>query len=126
MAQNTLSWLCLLGASLCQSAWTYTLKWMQIPTVTGLRWATFYQLDGGLLVIGHWIGYVLFGILNSVLLSVAMRTIATPTAFAVWMAMSLVVIKLIDVVWLKQGSSLAELFFIFVIIVGIIGLKLCV
>ena len=126
MEQNTIAWLCLLGAGLYQSAWTYSLKFMRITDVKELQWTTFYQLNGGLLVIGPWVGYILFGILNSVLLSIAMRSIATSVAFAIWMALSLVSIKLIDVFWLKQSSSHAELFFIGLITIGIIGLKLSV
>lgn len=70
-----------------------------------------------------WIAYVAFGVITSVLLAVAMRTIPTATAFAVWMAGSLIFLKLTDVFWLKAGWSATEVFFGFVIIVGIIGLK---
>ena len=121
MNQNTVSWLCLLGAGLCQSAWTYSLKFMRTDITL---WTKFHQLNEVWLLIGPWLGYSLFGILNSVLLSLAMRTIATPTAFAVWMALSLIGIKLIDVFWLNQRSSYTELFFILLITVGIVGLKL--
>ena len=123
MTQNTISWLCLLGAGVCQAGWTYSLKFMRLADLTRLHWKTLHRPDGGLLVIGPCIGYILFGILNSVLLSMAMRTIATPTAFAVWMALSLVGIKLVDIFWLRQNSSYTELVFILLITVGIIGLK---
>lgn len=123
MQQTTISWLCLLGAGLCQAAWTYSLKFMQVADMKRLRWHTFYRPDGGLFIIGPWIGYILFGAINSILLALAMRTIATSTAFAVWMALSLIVIKLIDIFWLKQGWSYAELFFTLLITTGIIGLK---
>ncbi|MBD2756750.1 DMT family transporter [Spirosoma validum] len=124
MEQTTVSWLCLLGAGLCQAAWTYSLKFMQVADIKTLRWHTFYRLDGGLLMIGPWIGYILFGAMNSILLALAMRTIATSTAFAVWMALSLIVIKFTDIFWLKQGWSYAELFFILIITIGIVGLKM--
>lgn len=124
MEQTTVSWLCLLGAGVCQAAWTYSLKFMQVATIKTIRWHTFFKPDGGLLVIAPWIGYILFGAVNSILLAVAMRTIAMSTAFAVWMASSLILIKLIDIVWLKQGWSYAELFFTLLITVGIVGLKM--
>lgn len=74
-------------------------------------------------VLWPWITYIVFGVVNSVLLTIAMRTIPTAMAFAVWMATSLIILKVTDVLWLKAGWSFTELFFGFVIIVGIVGLK---
>ncbi|WP_420148992.1 DMT family transporter [Spirosoma sp.] len=124
MEQTTISWVCLLGAGVCQAAWTYSLKFMRIVDIKALRWHTFYKPDGGLLAIAPWVGYILFGAINSILLAMAMRTIATSTAFAVWMALSLIAIKAVDIFWLKQGWSYAELFFTLLITIGIIGLKM--
>jgi quaternary ammonium compound-resistance protein SugE len=123
MNQNALSWLFLLGAAVCQMAWVYSLKLIRVADLKTLHWNTLYQLNEGLSVLGPWIAYVVFGIANSVLLGMALRTIPTTTAFAVWMASSLVMIKLVDVVWFKEGWSFSELFFILLITVGIIGLK---
>ncbi|WP_461094010.1 DMT family transporter [Spirosoma gilvum] len=108
--QNTLSWLCLIGAAICQMSWTYSLKFIQITALKTLCWSSFYQLSEGWLILGPWLSYIVFGAVNSVLLSVAMRTIPTATAFAVWMALSLVFIKIGDIVLLKTSWSFAELF----------------
>ena len=123
MNQSLLAWLCLLGAAFCEMAWTYSLKYLDLSALKTLRWSTFYRLDGGMIVLLPWIAYVAFGVVNSVLLAVAMRTIPTAMAFAVWMAGSLIFLKLTDVFWLKAGWSVTEVFFGFVIIVGIVGLK---
>lgn len=124
MKQTTLSWLCLLGAAFCEMAWTYSLKFLQWTELKSLRWNTFYRADGGLPILAPWICYFVFGIVNTVLLAWAMRTISTSTAFAVWTALTLVVIKVVDVLWLKAGWSWAELLFIGMITGGIVGLKL--
>ena len=70
------------------------------------------------------VAYVVFGIVNTVLLAISMRTIPTTTAFAVWMALTLVFLKAADVLWLKLNWSWSELLFILLIAVGIVGLKM--
>lgn len=121
--QDTISWLYLFGAAACETAWTYSLKYIQWDALKSLRWATFYRADGGLPVLLPWLAYVVFGILTTVMLAAAMRTIPTTTAFAVWMAVSLVMIKAADVFWLRLSWSWTELFFILLITIGIIGLR---
>ncbi|SOD96632.1 DMT family transporter [Spirosoma fluviale] len=123
MKENTLSWVYLIGAAACQMAWMYALKYMRLDELKALRWDTFYKPDVGLPALLPWIAYVVFGIVNTVLLAIAMRTIPTTTAFAVWMALSLVFLKTTDVLWLKTGWSWGELFFVLLIAVGVIGLK---
>ncbi len=121
--QSILSWLYLLGAAACEMIWTYSLKYMQWDALKTLRWNTFYRLDGGLPTLLPWLAYIIFGIATTLMLAAAMRTVSTTTAFAVWMAVSLVFVKVVDVVWLKLSWSWSELFFILLITVGIIGLK---
>ena len=124
MNQSVIAWLCLLGAAISETVWTYSLKYLDVAGLRTLRWSTFYRMDGGLPILIPWIAYAVFGVVISVLLAVAMRTIPTALAFAVWMAGSLIFIKLADVIWLKAGWSYAEVFFGAVIIAGIIGFKL--
>lgn len=124
MDQTVLSWLCLLGAAFSEMAWTFSLKYLNLMGLKTLRWTTFYRMDGGLPILVPWVAYVVFGVVISVLLAVAMRTIPTALAFAVWMASSLIFIKLAEVIWLKADWSLGEVFFGCVIIAGIIGFKL--
>ncbi len=123
MNQNALSWLYLLGAAVGQMAWTYSLKFISVADLKTLNWTTLHRLDGGLLILAPLIGYNVFGIINSILLAMAMRTIPTTTVISLWMAGSLVVIKFVDVFWFKETWSFTELFFILLITVGILGLK---
>ena len=119
-----LSWLYLVGAAACQTAWMYSLKYISVDSLKALRWTTFYRLDGGLPTLLPWLAYVVFGIVNTVLLASAMRSIPTTTAFAVWMASTLVFLKVTDVLWLKINWSWTEFFFIVLITIGIVGLKI--
>lgn len=123
MSQSALSWACLAGAAFCEMAWTYSLKFINVAALKTIRWSTILQPNGGLPILLPWLAYIVFGIINSVLLAIAMRNIPTATAFAIWMAGSLVILKITDVLWLKAGWSMTELFFGLVIIVGIVGLK---
>ncbi len=123
MNQNALSWLYLLGAAVGQMAWTYSLKFISVADLKTLSWTTLHRLDGGLLILAPLIGYNVFGVINSILLAMAMRTIPTTTVISLWMAGSLVVIKFVDVFWFKEAWSFTELFFILLITVGILGLK---
>lgn len=124
MKHTIFAWLCLLGAAIGEVAWTYSLKYIDTAALRTLRWSTFYRLDGGLPVLIPWAVYLVCLVLISVLLGIAMRTIPTALAFAVWMALSLVFIKFVDVLWLKADWSYAEVFFGAVIVAGLIGFKL--
>lgn len=124
ISQQTLSWLYLIGAGFCEMAWMYSLKYMRWDALKALRWDTFYQPDSGLPIVLPVVAYVFFGIVNTLLLAISMRTIPTTTAFAVWMAMTLVFLKAADVLWLKLSWSWSELLFILLIAVGIMGLKM--
>lgn len=124
MTQTILSWLYLFGAAVCQMVWAYSLKYIEWNALKTLHWNTFYRSNGGLPILLPWIVYVAFGLSSTLMLAGAMRTISTTTAFAVWMAVSLVLIKAADIFWLKLSWSWSELFFILLITIGIIGLKL--
>ncbi|GAB3927071.1 DMT family transporter [Larkinella terrae] len=123
MKQSFVAWFSLVGAAFCEMGWTYSVKFLQVNELKTLRWATFYRLDGGLPILGPWLAYFVFGVANTVLLALAMRTITTSTAFAVWMALSLIFTKLVDVFWLKSNWTWPELCFMGLILIGVVGLK---
>ncbi|GAB4026299.1 hypothetical protein GCM10028773_54910 [Spirosoma koreense] len=104
-------------------AWMYSLKYIRWNTLKTMRWSTFYQANTDRFTLIALVAYVVFGIVNTILLAAAMRTIPTTTAFAVWMALTLAFLKATDVFWLKMSWSWPELFFILLIAVGIVGLK---
>ena len=69
------------------------------------------------------VGYILFGLANIYLFSLAIKQIPTATAFAVWMAITLIFIKAAELAFFNQRISWTELFFMLLIMVGILGLK---
>ncbi len=117
------SWFYLLIAASFEACWTITLKAMQFADLKTLRWNTFYRLDGGLPVLLPFIGYILFGLANVYFFTLAIKQIPTATAFAVWTALALILLKLMDVFYFKIQVSVQEIFFLMLITIGIVGLK---
>ena len=70
------------------------------------------------------LGYVLFGIGNIIFFSMAMKKIPPSTAFAVWLGVAMAAAKLIDVTVFKQPYSFTQIFFILLILAGVLGLKM--
>ncbi len=117
------AWLFLFIAASFETAWTYSVKYMTFSELKTLRWRTFYTPDVGLPILLPFVGYIVFGIANIYFFSQAIKHIPTATAFAVWTAMALVLIKLVDVFIFKTNWSITELFFMLLIGIGIIGLR---
>lgn len=70
------------------------------------------------------IGYILFGIANIYLFSLAIKQLPTAVAFAVWTAATLIFIKIAELIFFKQHISFVEIFFMLMIMAGILGLKI--
>ena len=118
-----MAWIYLLLAASCETAWTFCLKFMKFSDLKTLRFINFYRWNGGLPVLIPFVGYILFGIANIYLFSVAIKQIPTATAFAVWTAITLIFIKIAELVFLGQRISWIEIFFMLLIMIGIMGLK---
>ena len=116
-------WLYLILAACCETAWTFCLKFMKFSDLKTLRFITFYKWQGGLPVLVPFIGYILFGIANIYLFSLSIKQLPTATAFAVWTAATLIFIKIAELVFFRQRISLPEIFFMLLIMTGILGLK---
>ena len=74
-------------------------------------------------MISPFVGYLVFGLANIYLFSLAIKQISTATAFAVWTAVTLLLIKVAETAFFNQRTSWIEMFFLMLIMVGIIGLK---
>jgi quaternary ammonium compound-resistance protein SugE len=110
-------------AALLETAWTYSIKFLTFKDVLTLRFNNFYTPEHGLPILIPFLGYIFFGIGNIYFFSLAMKTIPTAIAFAVWTSLTLVLIKLVDAFWLHQKVSFTEVFYTILIIIGIVGLK---
>ena len=118
-----MAWIYLLLAAACETAWTFCLKFMKLADLKTLRFINFYKWQGGLPVLLPFFGYIIFGLVNIYLFSLAIKQIATAIAFAVWTAATLVLLKIVELLFFHQKVSFVEGFFIMLILVGIIGLK---
>lgn len=67
---------------------------------------------------------VVLTVVNVLLLSYAMRGIPVGTAYAVWTGLGAVGITICGIIWFGDPYSHQRLFFIAMIIAGIVGLKL--
>jgi quaternary ammonium compound-resistance protein SugE len=118
------AWVYLLIAAGFEIFWTFCLK-----ELDGFDGFSLKNGWGGLLIavqpkVFYLIGYVLFGILNVVYLSKAMKTLDMSIALPVWMGLSLVGVTALDLFWYKVAFQPSRLFFIGLIVVGILGLRL--
>ena len=119
-----MGWLYLIFAATCETAWTFSIKFMKLSDLKTLRFVNFYKWQGGLPVLLPLIGYVIFGIANIYFFSTAIKQIPTATAFAVWTAVTLVFIKIAEIVFFNERISFTEVFFLLLIMIGIMGLKI--
>lgn len=119
-----MAWLYLLIAASCETAWTFCLKFMKFSDLKTLRFINFYKWHGGLPLLLPFIGYLLFGLANIYLFSLAIKQLPTGTAFAVWTAATLIFIKIAELLFFQQRISLPEMFFMLLIMTGILGLKI--
>ena len=103
--------------------WTYSLKALSMQRIREIDWAHSFSQPAGLLPVLPLLAYVAFGLANVMFLSMAMRELPTATAYAAWMALAVVGIKLVDVLYLKQPLSWQSIFFTSLIIIGVLGLR---
>ena len=111
-----MAWIYLLLASACQTGWIYSLKYADFGALAQFRFT--------LPVLVPVLINIVSGLANVFFLSLAFKQIPLTTAFGAWTAGTLVLIKLADILFLKAAWSFAELFFVGLLAVGVVGLKL--
>ena len=117
------AWLYLLLASVMEVCWNYSLKYTSVAKIRAIDWSQLFADSAGIMTLLPAIGYVAFGVGNVFFFSKALNVIPASTAFAIWMGMALVGIKIVDTLVLKEAFQWVQVFYIGCILVGIIGLK---
>ena len=117
------AWLYLLIASVMEVCWNYSLKYTSIAKIRALDWSQFFANSTGIMTLGPAIGYVAFGVANVIFFSKALSVIPASTAFAIWMGLALVGIKIVDTLVLHEEFRWVHVVYIGFILIGIIGLK---
>jgi len=118
-----MAWVFLFVASLFEIVWTFCLKFLDFKKVAAIHWVQFFSDKAGILTLAPLIGYILCGLGNIYFFSIAIKQLPASTALAVWMGVTLVGVKLVDVAWFKESTNLQQVFFILLILIGIVGLK---
>lgn len=101
------SWIYLIIAGIFEMAWVLALKFSQ----------NFTKLNYSILV-------VVFMALSLILLSMSFELIPMGTAYACWTAIGAVGVLIFGILFLGESSSVLRLFFITLIVAGVIGLNL--
>lgn len=117
------AWLYLVLASVMEVCWNYSLKYTSVAKIKAIDWSQFFTSSVGITTLVPAICYVAFGVGNVFFFSKALNVIPASTAFAIWMGMALVGIKIVDTLVLKEAFQWVHVFYIGCILVGIIGLK---
>jgi quaternary ammonium compound-resistance protein SugE len=118
-----LAWIFLLIAAIFEAAWTFSLKFMKFNELKLLKINSLLSLHNGLPVLLPFVGYIVFGIGNIYFFSLAIKQLPVAIAYAVWTAVTLVLIKIAEMSFFNQRLSFAETFFMLLIMTGILGLK---
>lgn len=104
-----MNWIILIIAGLCEVGFTFCLG--RAKAVSGLEW-------------WMWIGgFLLFSVLSMTLLAKATQTLPIGTAYPVWTGIGAVGTVLVGIFVFREPATFWRLFFIFTLIVSIIGLK---
>lgn len=109
MTTTEMAWLALIIAGIFEWGWPLGLKLGL--TEQGLRWG--------------WLSFSITSMLGSgTLLLISQRTIPMGTAYAVWTGIGAVGAFVIGLLVFSEPATLARFFFVGLIVVGIVGLKL--
>ena len=100
--------------------WAYLL----VAGAFEIAWATSLKYTDGFTRLWPSVGTVATMSVSMVCLALALRTIPIGTAYAIWTGIGAVGTAIIGIALFNEPRDLDRLFFIFVIIVGIAGLKL--
>jgi len=96
---------------------------MKVEKIRQIEWSKFFSDVNQFYTLFPLIGYIVFGVAGIVLFSKSMEYIPAATAFATWMALTLIWGKIIDTLYFKEPFNYMHLIYIAFILIGIIGLK---
>jgi quaternary ammonium compound-resistance protein SugE len=116
-------WFYLFCASCLEVGWMYSLKYMNVKKIREIAWAKLFTDVNQFYTLFPLMGYIVFGIGNIVLFSMALKYIPASTAFVTWMAMTLIGGKMVDTLYFKETFTYTHLLYMAFILIGIIGLK---
>jgi quaternary ammonium compound-resistance protein SugE len=124
MTMSLIRWMYLFIAAISEVWWTYSLKYVDVRKILATPVKQYFEEPANTRILAPALGYILFGIGNIFFFSLAMKEIPTAVAFTVWVAISIIGLKLMDVFVFKASTfNTTDFFFYALIIIGILGLK---
>ncbi|MES2796588.1 MAG: SMR family transporter [Bacteroidota bacterium] len=96
---------------------------MKFTDLKIIDWQNLLQNQINHRIVLPFLGYFVFGFGNIYFFSLALKKIPTSSAFAIWTVLIIILLKITDVFLFKNKIQFAEVFFLCMITVGIIGLK---
>src|ERR1700679_3389997 len=109
------AWIYLIIASIFEVAWIYSVKFMDFRKLIKLSFTEIFTQRAGFLVLLPVLGYVVFGVGNIILFSKAMKSIPAAIAYATWMSVALIFVKITDVTIFKEPITFLQVLFILLI-----------
>lgn len=121
-----MAWIYIIIAAVFETAWTFSVKYFKLSDLKLLTWHNFYRVNISFPLLAPLLGYILFGVCNVYFFSLAIKELSTATAYAIWTAATLVLIKIAETAFFNKTITWTEAFFISLIMIGIMGLKFSV
>lgn len=110
-------------AALFEVAWMFALKFMKFSELKLLKWDTFFKINISFPIIWPFLGYLVFGLGNVYFFAMALKKIPASPAFAIWTALSILLLKFAEMLFFKEKLTATEFLFMLLITAGIVGLK---
>lgn len=107
MSNNLVSWIILSIAGLFEVGWAVSMKFSD--GFTNLKWSV--------------ITIVLL-IISMTLLAISLKNLPVGTAYGVWTGIGAVGTAILGILLFKESADFWRIFFIMLIVIGIVGLKL--
>lgn len=102
------------------SSWIYLV----IAGIFEMIWVLALKFSDNFQKVGYVILTAVAMILSLLFLSLSFKTIPTGTAYACWTAIGAVGVILVGMIFLGESTSFLRIFFISLIVIGIVGLKI--
>jgi len=124
MNETNIAWLFALGAAVFEALWLISLKYLDMKKLSSFKWVKFESWEESLATVLPFLGYLCFGLANVICFSLATKKIPMSVAFAVWLAVALIITTTLDLTLFDESYSWKQLLFIVMILVGVVGLKM--
>ena len=98
--------------------------WIFIASLFEISWAVGLKYSQGFTQLKATVFTIITMILSYVFLSLGVKNLPIGTAYAVWTGIGAVGTAVYGIIYFNEPKDLLRVFFIFLIVVGIIGLRL--